>query len=78
MLVSNFGDGLINAFDIRTGDFLGSLSDASGNPIVIDGLGGLAFSVIRMNGRFVPAFFFSAGPKDETPGVVGRITPNGN
>ena len=34
ILIGNFGDGLINAFDPATGQFLGSLKDGNGNTIV--------------------------------------------
>jgi len=77
LLVGNFGDGLINAFDTHTGAFLGTLSDAGGTPIAIDGLWGLDFSFTRVNGKFVSTLFFSAGPNGEGDGLVGRITPNG-
>jgi uncharacterized protein (TIGR03118 family) len=43
LLVGNFGDGIINAFDPTTGAFLGRLEDSGGNPIVIEGLWGLRF-----------------------------------
>jgi len=39
LLVGNFGDGTINAFDPVTGAFLGTLSDAMGNPLVNDACG---------------------------------------
>jgi uncharacterized protein (TIGR03118 family) len=42
LLVGNFGDGTINAFDLN-GNFLGTLTDPSGNQIVIEGLWGLLF-----------------------------------
>lgn len=48
-----------------------------GNPIVVDGLWGLDFNITRVNGKFVPTLFFSAGPNGESHGVVGRITSNG-
>jgi uncharacterized protein (TIGR03118 family) len=38
LLVGNFGNGAINAFDPTTGRSLGPLTDSSGKPIVIDGL----------------------------------------
>ena len=38
LLVGNFGNGLINAFDSITGAPLGQLSDPDGEPIQIDGL----------------------------------------
>ena len=43
LLVGNFGDGHINAYDLTTGAFVGSLTDASNNPITIPGLWGLRF-----------------------------------
>ncbi|HET7379356.1 MAG TPA: TIGR03118 family protein [Gaiellales bacterium] len=44
LLVGNFGDGRINAFDPRTGEFKEALSDSSGDAIVIEGLWGLTFA----------------------------------
>jgi uncharacterized protein (TIGR03118 family) len=41
LLVGNFGDGRINAFDPLTGTLLGTLLDTSGNPLEIPGLWGL-------------------------------------
>jgi len=43
LLVGNFGDGRINAFDRRTVAFLGQLADPNGDPITISGLWGLRF-----------------------------------
>jgi hypothetical protein len=34
ILIGNFGDGLVNAFDPNTGQFLGTLKDGNGNPII--------------------------------------------
>jgi uncharacterized protein (TIGR03118 family) len=76
LLVGNFGDGGINAFNIKTGEFLGALSDAEGAPIAIDGLWGLDFGVTRVNNKKVNTLFFSAGPNGEGDGLVGKITPN--
>src|ERR1019366_8975463 len=38
LLVGNFGDGMINAYDPTTGAFQGTLQDPSGNNIVLPGL----------------------------------------
>lgn len=38
LLVGNFGDGTINAFNPSTGALLGTLAGANGAPIAIDGL----------------------------------------
>jgi uncharacterized protein (TIGR03118 family) len=72
LLVSNFGDGRINAFDASTGQMLGTLSTSDGMPIVIDGLWGIAFGN-GINSQPVDTLFFAAGPSDETHGLFGRI-----
>jgi len=41
LLVGNFGDGVINAFDVMTGNLLGQIRDAMGDSIAIEGLWGL-------------------------------------
>src|SRR5262249_48751761 len=43
LLVGNFADGRINAFDPQSGAFRGSLTDAADRPIVLPGLWGLLF-----------------------------------
>jgi uncharacterized protein (TIGR03118 family) len=43
LLVGNFTDGTINAFNATTGAFLGALNDITGNPIAIPGLWSLNF-----------------------------------
>jgi uncharacterized protein (TIGR03118 family) len=43
LLVGNFGDGKINAYDAATGQFLGQLRAPNGAVIAIDGLWGMAF-----------------------------------
>jgi len=72
LLVGNFGDGTINAFDATTGASLGTLSTASGAPIVIGGLWGIAFGN-GLNNQPTNTLFYAAGPVDETHGVYGRI-----
>jgi len=72
LLVGNFGDGKINAFDATTGAAMGALSNAAGAPIAIDGLWGLAFGN-GINAQPANTLFFSGGPSDETHGVYGRI-----
>jgi len=68
LLVGNFGDGTINAYDPQTGAFQGTLSDSMGNPIVIDGLWALEFNSSGV-------LYFSSGPDSESNGLVGTITP---
>jgi len=78
LLVGNFGDGTINAFNIKTGVFLGTLSDSGGSPIVIDGLWALEFGAAKgSKGKKIPTLFFSAGPNGEGDGLVGSIQVTG-
>jgi uncharacterized protein (TIGR03118 family) len=72
LLVGNFGDGNINAYDIGTGEFLGQLKGRDGHPLAIDGLWGLAFGN-GFQGQPVNTLFFTAGPGDEAHGLYGRI-----
>jgi uncharacterized protein (TIGR03118 family) len=72
LLVGNFGDGRINAFDLSSGEFRGQLRRASGRPISIDGLWGLAFGNGLLN-QPTNSLFFTAGPGDEQHGIYGRI-----
>jgi uncharacterized protein (TIGR03118 family) len=72
LLVGNFGDGRINAFDPATGNHLGTLGKSDGTPIVIDGLWGIAFGN-GVNAQPSTTLFFASGPADETHGLYGRI-----
>jgi len=73
LLVGNSGDGLINAFDVLTGTFLGSLADLTNTPLAIDGLRGLLFGN-GGNGGQTNELFFTAGPNEGTDGLFGKIT----
>jgi uncharacterized protein (TIGR03118 family) len=72
LLVGNFGDGKINAFNPSTGALLGALSNANGMPIMIDGVWGIAFGN-GVNNQPTNTLFFAGGPSGETHGVYGRI-----
>jgi uncharacterized protein (TIGR03118 family) len=74
VLVGNFGDGRINAFDPTTGAFLGQLQDQNGHPIAINGLWGLAFGNGGLAGD-ANTLFFAAGLNDEADGLFGSIVP---
>jgi uncharacterized protein (TIGR03118 family) len=74
LLVGNFGDGTINAFDPTTGAFLGRLRDQNQNLLQIDGLWGLAFGAGVRNGD-PNALYFTAGPNGESDGLFGKLTP---
>jgi uncharacterized protein (TIGR03118 family) len=71
LLIGNFGDGLINAFD-STGTLVGSVADLHGTNLVNDGLWGLSFG----NGGpgFNPnSLYLTAGLNDESNGLFARI-----
>jgi uncharacterized protein (TIGR03118 family) len=75
LLVGNFGDGLISAFDSTTGAFLGTLQDQAGKNIQIDGLWGLQFGN-GGNGGDVNSLYFAAGPSQQRHGLFGIIVSN--
>jgi len=74
LLIGNFGNGEINVFNPNaTDDLLGTLTDATGAPIVIGDLWGL----INGNGGLggdPNAVFFAAGVRDESHGLFGALT----
>jgi uncharacterized protein (TIGR03118 family) len=72
ILVGNFGNGRIHAFD-SDGNFLGILRDATGKPIAIDGLWTLTLGGGRNSDS--STLYFTAGPNDEKDGLFGTITP---
>jgi uncharacterized protein (TIGR03118 family) len=72
LLVGNFGNGMINAFDLTTLANEGPLMSASSAPLVIDGLWGLAVGNDGSAGSS-SRVYFSAGPDDESHGLFGVI-----
>lgn len=75
LLVGNFGDGAIVAFDPKTQEAVEYLKQADGTPIKIDGLWGLMFG----NGASLgekDQLYFAAGPNDEVDGIFGKIKIN--
>jgi uncharacterized protein (TIGR03118 family) len=72
LLIGNFGDGRINAYDPVSGKFLGALRDEHGGRIAIDGLWALEFG----NGVIgtPQTLLFTAGPDEETHGLFGELT----
>jgi uncharacterized protein (TIGR03118 family) len=73
LLVGNFGDGHINAFDPVSGTFLGQLTDQTGAPLVIDGLWDMKFGGGGQSGD-PNTLYFTAGPNNETNGLFGSLT----
>jgi uncharacterized protein (TIGR03118 family) len=72
LLVGNFGDGKINAFNITTGAPLGTLNDELGNPIIIPGLWAISFGN-GVGGGDTSALYFNAGYDGERHGLFGSL-----
>lgn len=75
LLVGNLGDGRITALDPGSGRIRGQLRGTDGRPLSIDGLWGLLPGTATTGGT--DSLWFSAGPDNETHGLVGLIRPAG-
>jgi uncharacterized protein (TIGR03118 family) len=76
LLVGNFGDGRINAFDVSTGDLVGTLADPAGNAVQIPGLWGLTFGNGGSGGNQEDLYFTAAIPGTgalEDHGLFGQL-----
>jgi uncharacterized protein (TIGR03118 family) len=75
LLVGNFGDGTINAYDASTFALKGQLQDSTGKSITNDRLWEILFG---QNGTGDPGtLYFSAGVNNEKGGLFGSITAAG-
>jgi uncharacterized protein (TIGR03118 family) len=86
LLIGQFGDagntesaGFIAAYDLATGKFDGLLQDASGNPLVIQGIwslgaGNVSPSNLDPDDSPLAQVYFTAGPNEETAGLFGYLT----
>jgi uncharacterized protein (TIGR03118 family) len=77
LLVGNFGDGHINAFEPQsdgTYDLVGQLRTSGHKVLTIDGLWALQFGMGSANNGATNTLFFTAGPDDESHGLFGTIT----
>ncbi|MEM5294131.1 TIGR03118 family protein [Burkholderia sp. JPY481] len=75
IIIGNFGDGMINAFNASTGQSMGPMSGPNNSPIVEHGVWGIGFGNDLSN-QPSSTLFFAAGPNDEADGVYGRIDLN--
>ena len=73
LLVGNFGDGTINAFDLKTHDFAGTLLGPDGKPLQIGDLWALTNGT-GAAGTDPNAVYFTAGVADEAHGLFGSLT----
>jgi len=74
ILIGNFGDGRITAFD-ASGTALGTLMKNDGNALEIDGLWGIGFAPSTATGVDPNWLFYAAGPNDENDGLFGYVKP---
>ena len=72
LLVGNFGDGTINAYDPATGASKGAMMLRSGGAVQLPGLWGIAFGN-GLNSQPTNTLFYAAGANGEADGVYGRI-----
>jgi len=72
ILIGNFGDGTINAFDPTTGNFLGQLKDQTGTTITNASLWALVFGAGGTGDT--NTLYFTAGLANEGHGLFGAIT----
>jgi uncharacterized protein (TIGR03118 family) len=73
ILIGNFGNGRINAFDPGTGEFMGTVVNPKGQDILIDGLWTLTVGN-GGNGGSANTVYFTAGPNGEQDGLFGSLT----
>lgn len=74
LLVANFGDGTIAAFDAKTHKFVDYVKNEKGQTFKSDKIWGLLFG----NGESLGdknALYFTAGPNDEKDGLFGSLRP---
>ena len=77
LLVGNFGDGTVNAYEqLANGRYehRGQLRTSDGGPVTIDGLWALEFGHGAPSNGPTNTLFFTAGPDDESNGLFGSIT----
>ncbi len=69
LLIGNFGNGWINAFDPATGAFLGALAGANGSALVNSGL----WAIEPGNSMAPGSLLFNAGINGQADGLFGKI-----
>jgi uncharacterized protein (TIGR03118 family) len=75
LLVSNnTNSGTINAFNLGSGQFVGTIKDEDGKVIRIDQLWGIRFGGGAANDGRTNQLFFTAGPSNNLAGTFGVIT----
>jgi uncharacterized protein (TIGR03118 family) len=74
MLIGDFGDGRISAWDPKTSEFIDWIRDTDGQPIELGSLWALDFG----GGEFASpqTLYFTTGLVDEGDGLFGTLTPD--
>lgn len=77
LLVGNFGDGTVNAFNATTGVQLGTLQSSTGTPIAISGLWALIFGNGKSGGDSNTLYFTAGVPNGSSVqrGILGSLAP---
>lgn len=76
LLVGNFGDGAINAFNFATGAFIDQMKDSTGAPIVNASLWDMVFGGGGANSGDPNTMYITAGLANEMHGLFAGITAN--
>lgn len=75
LLIGNFGDGTVHAFNLVTGKHEGAmLDDTTGQALTIGGLWGISFGGDSTNNGLATSLYFTAGPNGEGDGLLGQLT----
>ena len=74
LVTNNTNSGTINAFNLQTGQFVGTVKDTSGKNIIIDQLWGIEFGGGTANDGNTNQLFFTAGPHNNLAGTFGVIS----
>ncbi|HEX4748848.1 MAG TPA: TIGR03118 family protein [Bryobacteraceae bacterium] len=76
LLVGNFGDGTINAYNPNTGAYIGTISDTNGHAIVLPDLWAIDFRSSAFTSGVPNALYFDAGIDNQTGGLFGYVEPS--
>ena len=74
LLVSNFGDGTIVAFDPASGRYIDYVRADDGAPFIIEGIWSIGFGDGQQAGH-ANHLYFTAGPNLEEGGLFGKLAP---
>lgn len=66
----------ISGYSAKTGKYVGTIRDSSGNPIKIDQLWAIEFGGGSSSNGATNQLFFTAGPNNNVNGLFGVIAPN--